>query len=80
MFNPERHAWIYAEGEQAVMTAVRALVRPATLWMRVVSRASGRVMACRIVVRRCASLDVPAPGGPRIRTLWSQRLHCVPLY
>jgi hypothetical protein len=28
-----------------------------------------------MVVSRRASLDVPIPGGPSRRTLWSQRLH-----
>jgi hypothetical protein len=31
----------------------------------VVSMASARVIAGRIVVRRRASIDLPAPGGPR---------------
>jgi hypothetical protein len=35
-------------------------VRPATLWMRVVSMASARVMAGRMVVGRRAGRDVPA--------------------
>src|SRR5262245_12112320 len=43
--------------------------------MRVVSMASARVIAGRMVVRRRASFDVPAPGGPSRRTLWAQRLH-----
>jgi hypothetical protein len=62
MFNPERHAWIYAEGEQAVMTTVRAMVRPATRWMRAVSRASARRIAGRMGGRRRASIDVPVPA------------------
>ena len=37
--------------------------------MRVVSRASARVMAGRMVVSRRASLDVPAPWGPEEHTL-----------
>jgi hypothetical protein len=44
---------------------VRAPVRTATLWIRVVLRASARVIAGRMVVRRRARLDGPAPGGPR---------------
>jgi hypothetical protein len=43
--------------------------------MRVVSMASGRVIAGRMVVRRRASIDLPAPGGPSKRTLWAERLH-----
>jgi hypothetical protein len=37
-------------------------VRRATRWRHVVSRASARVIAGRIVVSRRASLDGPAPG------------------
>jgi hypothetical protein len=37
--------------------------------MRVVSMASGRVIAGRMVVSRRASIDVPVPGSPRSRTL-----------
>jgi hypothetical protein len=48
---------------RVVTKAVRSPVRPATLWMRVVSRASTRVMAGRRVVSRCASIDVPVPRG-----------------
>ena len=58
-----------------VATAARAPMRPATRWMHVVSRASARVIAGKMVVSRRASLDVPTPGGPSRRTLWSQRLH-----
>ena len=50
-------------------------MRPATRWIRVVSRASARVIAGRMVVSRRASIDFPAPGGPRRRTLWAERLH-----
>jgi hypothetical protein len=37
--------------------------------------ASARVIAGRIVVSRRASIDWPAPGGPRRKTIWSERLH-----
>jgi hypothetical protein len=47
------------------MKAVRAPVRPATPWMRVVSSASARRIAGKIMVSRRASIDFPAPGGPR---------------
>ena len=40
-----------------------------------ISIASGRVIAGRMVVSRRASIDVPAPGGPSTRTLWAERLH-----
>jgi hypothetical protein len=42
-----------------------------------VSMASSRVMAGRMVVSRRASIGWPAPGGPRRRTLWAERLHHV---
>jgi hypothetical protein len=63
---------------QVTTHMVRAPVRPATRWMRVVSRASARVSAGQMVVSRCASLDVPTPGGPRSSTLWAERRHHVP--
>jgi hypothetical protein len=44
-------------------------LRPAVLWIRVVSMASARIIAGRIVVSRRASIDLPAPGGPMRRTL-----------
>ncbi len=47
-----------------VTKAVRSPVRPATRCMRVVSMASARVIAGRMVVSRRASIDFPAPGGP----------------
>jgi hypothetical protein len=72
--------WCGARQGRVVTHAVRSPVRPATRWMRVVSRASGRVMAGRMVVSRCASIDLPAPGGPKSRTLWSERLHDLQLY
>jgi hypothetical protein len=50
------------------------------LWIRVVSMASARVIAGGIVVSRRASIDLPAPGGPSRRTLWSERLHDVSLH
>jgi hypothetical protein len=53
---------------RVVTMAVRAPVRPATRWMRVASMALARVMAGRMVVRRRASIDVPAPGRPNWRT------------
>jgi hypothetical protein len=38
-------------------------------------KASARVIAGRMVVSRRASIDVPAPGGPRRSTLWAERLY-----
>jgi hypothetical protein len=67
--------WWGARHGRVVTNAVRSPVRPATRWIRVVSRASARVIAGRIVVSRRASIDWPAPGGPRRRTLWAERLH-----
>jgi hypothetical protein len=42
-------------------------LKPATLWIRVVSMLSARVIAGRMVASRRASIDLPAPGGPRSR-------------
>jgi hypothetical protein len=64
----------------AVTKAVRSTARPATRRMRVVSTASARVMAGRMVVSRRASTDVPAPGGPMRRTEWAERLHRLQLH
>jgi hypothetical protein len=50
-----------------VTMAVRAPVRPAMLWMRVVAMASARVIAGRMVVGRRASPDLPSTGGPQLR-------------
>jgi hypothetical protein len=79
MFDPERHASIYTEG-QTVMAAVRAPVWPATHWRCVVSRALARRIAGRMGVSRRASTDVPTLSGPRRRTSWSQRLHNISLH
>jgi hypothetical protein len=54
---------------RVVTHAVWSPVRPATRWIRVVSIASARVIAGRMVVSRRASIDVPAPGGPSKRRL-----------
>jgi hypothetical protein len=43
-------------------------VRPATRGMRVVSRASARRSAGRLVARRRARLDVPVVGSPSTGT------------
>jgi hypothetical protein len=69
--------WWGARHGRVVTNAVRAPVRPATRGMRVVSRASARVIAGRMVVSRRASLDFPTPGGPSSRTLGSERPHSV---
>jgi hypothetical protein len=58
---------------RVMTTAVRSPVRPATLWIRVVSSASARVIAGRRVVSRRASLDVPGTAAPRLKTRWSTR-------
>jgi hypothetical protein len=65
---------------RVVTNAVRSPVRPATRWRLVVSSASTSVMARRIVVSRRARIDVPAPGGPSKKTLWSERLHDLQLH
>jgi hypothetical protein len=54
---------------RVVTTAVRALVGPATQWMRVVSMASARVIAGRMLVDRRASINFPALRGLRMRRL-----------
>jgi hypothetical protein len=41
-----------------VTRVVRAPVRPATLWMRVVSMASGKGIAGRMVVRQRANIEL----------------------
>ena len=71
--------WWGARNGRVVTNAVRSPVSPATRWIRVVSRASARVMAGRIVVSRRASIDWPAPGGPSRRRFGSQCLHQVQL-
>jgi hypothetical protein len=53
--------WWGARNGRVVTRAVRSPVRPATRWMRVVSTASARVIAGRMVVSRRASMDLPAP-------------------
>ena len=72
--------WWGARHGRVVTNAVRSPVRPATRWIRVVSRASARVIAGRIVVSRRASIDLPAPGGPRRRRFWTERLHHLQLH
>jgi hypothetical protein len=37
----------------------------------VVSSASARLIAGRMVARRRASIDLPAPGGPSSRRFWT---------
>jgi hypothetical protein len=61
-----------------VMTnTVRALVQPGTWCLHLVSSASASVIGGAIMVRLCASLDYASPGGPRRRTLQSERLYHV---
>ena len=69
--------WWGARNGRVVTKAIRSPVRPATLWIRVVSMASARDIAGRMVVSRRASIDSPAPGGPSKRTLWAERRHHV---
>ena len=75
--SPHPRGWWGARNGRVVTNAVRSPVRPATRWIRVVSMASARVIAGRMVVSRRASIDFPAPGGPSRRTFWAQRLHHV---
>jgi hypothetical protein len=67
--------WCGARHGRRGTTAGRAPVRPATRGLRAVSRASARRMAGSMGVSRRATIDVPTPGGPRSRTLWTERLH-----
>jgi hypothetical protein len=53
-------------GHRIETLAVHPPVGPTTPRSRVVSRASTRVMYRRMVVGCRASLDLPAPGGPKI--------------
>jgi hypothetical protein len=76
---PRRRRCGAARDTGVVTAAARALVRPTTQGMRVVSNASARRIAGNMVVNRRASLDVPTPGDPR-RRLWSERLHDLQLY
>jgi hypothetical protein len=62
---------------RVVTKVVRSPVRPATLWMRVVSMASARVIAGRMVVSRCASMDVPVLGGARRKGLWAEHPYSI---
>jgi hypothetical protein len=66
--------WWGARHGRVVTHAVRSPVTPATRWIRVVSMASARVIAGRMVVRRRASIDLPAPGAPNMNTLSSHYL------
>ena len=60
-----RARMVEARHVRVTTTAVRSPVRPATLWIRVVSGASARRIASRMVVRQRASLHLPAIGaGP----------------
>ena len=59
-----RNGVVGARHERVMTGAVRSLVRPAKRWIHVVSRASARVIAGRMVVSRRANIDLPAPGGP----------------
>jgi hypothetical protein len=54
---------------RVVTSVVRAPVTPATRWRHVVSRGSARRSAGRRVVGRRASIDLPAPAGPRRKIL-----------
>jgi hypothetical protein len=56
--------WWGARNGRVVTKAVRSPVRPAPRWIRVISRASARVMAGKSVVSRRASFNLSAPVGP----------------
>src|SRR5262245_16711950 len=55
-----RHGVMGGRNGRVVTRAVRSPARQATSWMHVVSRASAKVMAGSMVVRRLASNDLPA--------------------
>jgi hypothetical protein len=63
-----------------VTTAVRSLVRPATLWMRVVSMASARVIAGKMVVSRPGQHQLSRPWRTKEEDIMAERLHHVQLY
>jgi hypothetical protein len=73
-----RDGMVGARHGRAVTTEVRPPVRLATRGMCVVSRASARVIACRMMVSNRASMDVPAPEGARRGTLCSHALGVSP--
>jgi hypothetical protein len=52
LFDPEHSAQIDPAAREAITHAGRSPGRPATLWIRVVSMASARAIAGRMVVRR----------------------------
>jgi hypothetical protein len=62
--------WWGARHGRVVTNAVRSPVRPATRWIRVVSMASARIIAGRMVVSRGARIDLPAPAGQVIMPRW----------
>ena len=53
-------------------------LKPATLWIRVVSMASARVIAGRMVVSRRASIDFPLAGRPGLSACVSPGLRSLP--
>jgi hypothetical protein len=55
-----------------VANVVRSPVRPATLWIRVVSMASASVIYGRIVVSRRASMDVLTLGRAKQQEILSR--------
>ncbi len=61
--------WWGARNDRVVTTAVRPPMRPATRWMRVVSSASARRIAGRMVVRRRHHLSpYPRMDSPDARS------------
>jgi hypothetical protein len=56
-----RHRHVAAADQPRIRNG---MVGRARWWIGVVSIASARVIAGRMVVSRRASIDVPAPGGP----------------
>jgi hypothetical protein len=58
---------------RVVTKAVRPSVQPATMWVRVISKASARLIAGNMVVRRRARIDCPAPEWSPWRGMVTER-------
>ncbi len=61
--------WGFLNG-RFVIRALLLLIRPATLWILVVSMDSSKVIGGSMEGMRLASIVFPEPGGPIISMLW----------
>ena len=76
-----RARMVEARHVRVMTTAVRSPVRPATLWIRVVSSASARRIAGRMVVSRAGPASTSLPSSPvlgligarLLRVRWGKR-------